>query len=153
MENSSCCNPVAGHQIATNFCTCHSTAVVPCTKFCSNHCIRFVLREKRNFQRIWIAMKKTLVKWGPAVSFQVGRRGKCSRHSRRMRNPQFYVYGKRPIDRFFFIIIQLWVTVNSNDNRKFIYDIFHNSTMDIHCVADNIKCDLLKWIWKWTWEL
>ena len=24
-------------------------------------------------------------------------RGKCFRHSRRMRNPQFYVFGKRPI--------------------------------------------------------
>ena len=32
MEISPCCNSVDGHQIATNFCTCHdSTAVVPCT--------------------------------------------------------------------------------------------------------------------------
>ena len=41
METSPCCNSVAGHQIATIFCTCHdSTAVVPCTKFCSDHCIK-----------------------------------------------------------------------------------------------------------------
>ena len=57
------CNSVAGHQIATNFCTCHdSTAVVPCTKFCSDHCIRIEMRVKRNFHRIWIAMEKPLLK-------------------------------------------------------------------------------------------
>ena len=66
MVNSPCCNSVAGHQIATNFCTCHdSTAVVPCTKFCSDHCIRIELRVKRNFHRIWIAIEKPLVKRGP----------------------------------------------------------------------------------------
>ena len=38
METLPCCNSVTGHQIATNLCTCHdSTAVVPCTKFCSDH--------------------------------------------------------------------------------------------------------------------
>ena len=31
------------------------------------------------------------------VSFELGGGGKRSRHSRRMRNPQFYVSGKRPI--------------------------------------------------------
>ena len=67
METSRCCNSVAGHQIATNFCTCHdSTAVVPCTKFCSDHCIRIEMRVKRNFlHRIWIAMEKPLLKRGP----------------------------------------------------------------------------------------
>ena len=41
METSPCCNSVAGHQIETNFCTCQdSTAVVPYTKFCSEHRIR-----------------------------------------------------------------------------------------------------------------
>ena len=35
-----------------------------------------------------------------AVSFEVGGRAKRSRHSRRMRNPQFYVSGKRPIQQF-----------------------------------------------------
>ena len=66
MENLPCCSSLAGHQIATIFCTCHdSTAVVPCTKFCSNHCIRIEMRVKRNFHRIWIAMEKTLVKRGP----------------------------------------------------------------------------------------
>ena len=64
METSPCHDSVAGHQIATIFCTCHdSTAVVPCTKFCSDHCIRIDVRVKHNFHRIWIAMEKTLVKW------------------------------------------------------------------------------------------
>ena len=66
IETSPCCNSVAGHQIATNFCTCHdSTAVVPCTKLCSGHCIRIEMRVKRNFHGIWIAMEKPLVKRGP----------------------------------------------------------------------------------------
>ena len=66
MEISPCCNSVAGHQIATNFCICYdSTAVVPCTKFCSDHCIRIELRVKRNFHRIWIVMEEPLVKRGP----------------------------------------------------------------------------------------
>ena len=70
MEISSCCNSVTGHQIATNFCTCHdSTAVVPCTKFCSDHFIRREMRVKRNFHRIWNAMEKPLVKRGPRHNF------------------------------------------------------------------------------------
>ena len=32
-----------------------------------------------------------------AVSFQIGGGGKRSQHSRRMRNLQFYAYGKRPM--------------------------------------------------------
>ena len=70
METSPCHNSVAGHQIATNFCTCHdSTAVMPCDKFCSNHCIRIEVRVKRNFHRIWIAMEKPLVKRAPGPDF------------------------------------------------------------------------------------
>ena len=62
METSPWHNSVAGHQIATNLCTCHdSTAVVPCTKFCNDHCIRIKMRVKWNFHRIWIAMEKPLV--------------------------------------------------------------------------------------------
>ena len=58
------CNSVAGHQIATNVCTYHdSTAVVPCTKFCSEHCMRVEVRVKRNFHWICIAMEKTSVIW------------------------------------------------------------------------------------------
>ena len=69
METSLCHNSVARHQIATNFCTCHdSTAVVPCTKFCSDHCIRIEVSMKRNFHRIWIAMEKPLVKRAPVYS-------------------------------------------------------------------------------------
>ena len=58
METSPCHNSLAGHQIATNFCTCHdSTAVVPCTKFCSDHGIRIEVGVKRNFHRIWIQLR------------------------------------------------------------------------------------------------
>ena len=72
METSPCCNSVAGHQIATNCCTCHdSTAVLPCTKFCSYHCIRIEMRVIRNFHQIWIAMEKPLVKRGPGPVRQV----------------------------------------------------------------------------------
>ena len=39
------------------------------------------------------------VPWCMSRSLTRGGRGKCSRHSRRMRNPQFYVSGKRPIAR------------------------------------------------------
>ena len=70
METSPCSNSITGHQIATNFCTCHdSTAVVPCTKFCSDHCIGIEMRPKRNFHRIWIAMEKPLVKRGPVHEY------------------------------------------------------------------------------------
>ena len=66
METSPCCNSAPGRQIATTFCTCrYSTAVVPCTKFCSGHCIRIKGRVKRNVHRIWIAREKPLVKRGP----------------------------------------------------------------------------------------
>ena len=75
MEISPCHNSVAGHQIATNFCTCHgSTAVVPCAKFCSDHCIRIEMRANRNSHRIWIAMEKPLVKRAPGFDFPVLRR-------------------------------------------------------------------------------
>ena len=77
METSPCHNSIAGHQIATNFCTCHdSTAVVPCTKFCSNHCIRIEVRVKRNFHRVWIAIENPLVKRGPA--WYSGHMGSCA---------------------------------------------------------------------------
>ena len=66
MESLPCCNSVIAHQIATNFCTCHdSTAVVTCTKFCGDHCIRIEVKANRNSHRIWIAMEKTLVKRDP----------------------------------------------------------------------------------------
>ena len=49
-----------------NFCTRNnSTAVVSCTKFCSDHFIRIETRVKRNSHRIWIAMEKPSVKCGP----------------------------------------------------------------------------------------
>ena len=49
MVNLLCCKSVTGHWIATNFCTWHdSTAVVPCTKFCSDHWIRTKVIVKQN---------------------------------------------------------------------------------------------------------
>ena len=69
--NLPCCNSVAGHLIATNFCICHdSTAVVPCTKVCSDHCIKIEGRVKRKFHRIWV-MEKPLVKRRPGVSYLI----------------------------------------------------------------------------------
>ena len=69
IELSPCCNSVAGHQIATNFCAFHdSTAVVSCTKFCSDHGIRIEVSVKRNFHRIWIAIEKPLSETGPWVA-------------------------------------------------------------------------------------
>ena len=68
MENSPRHNSVAGHQITTNFLTFHySTAVVPCTDFCSDHGIRAEVRVKRIFHWIWIAMEKPLVKRCPGL--------------------------------------------------------------------------------------
>ena len=53
METSPCCNSVTCHQYATNFCTCHdSTAVVPCTKFCSDHCIR-IAAKRASRENLW----------------------------------------------------------------------------------------------------
>ena len=53
METSPCCNSAAGHQIATNFRTCHdSTAVAPCAKVCSDHCTKIEVRVKQNFHRM-----------------------------------------------------------------------------------------------------
>ena len=78
METSPWHNSVAGHQIATNFCTCHdSTAVVPCAKFCSDHCIRIEVRVKWNFHRIWIAMEKPLVKRAPGSGIMTVCRLSC----------------------------------------------------------------------------
>ena len=60
---------IACHQIATIFCTCHdSTAVVPSAKFCCDHSVRIEVRVQRNFNRIWIAMEKPLVKWARLVT-------------------------------------------------------------------------------------
>ena len=71
METSPWCYSAAGHHIATIFCTWHdSRAVVPRTKFCSDHRIRIEMRVKQNSPRIWIAMEKPLVKRGP-VSYSV----------------------------------------------------------------------------------
>ena len=41
METLPSCNYIVGHQTATNFCECHdSIAVVSCTKFCSDRCVK-----------------------------------------------------------------------------------------------------------------
>ena len=64
MEISSCCNPVAGHQITTKSCTCHdSTAAVPCTKFCSDHVLESMWEGKK-IHRSWIRMAELLVNRG-----------------------------------------------------------------------------------------
>ena len=55
MESLPCCNSVAGHQIAAIFSNA-TTAVVPCTKFCCDHCIRFDVWVKQiciEFESRW----------------------------------------------------------------------------------------------------
>ena len=70
METLSCCNYVAGHDIAPSYCTCHdSTAVGPCTKFCSNRWVKVEVREKRNFHRTWIAIENPLMKRSPRMIY------------------------------------------------------------------------------------
>ena len=62
MEMSPCCNSIAGYQMAANFCTCHdSTAVVPWTKFCSDHFGRIEVSEKNPSDLN--CDEKKLVKW------------------------------------------------------------------------------------------
>ena len=46
-------------------------------------------------------------------------RGKRSRHSWRMRNPQFYVYGKRPMGSMFSTVIWLIIIVNCDHREKY----------------------------------
>ena len=64
-----------------------------------------------------------------AVSFEIGGGGKRSRHSRRMRNLQFYVSGKRPIKLshviIFFIIIYMCMCLSIN--RNYVFDV------GLHC--------------------
>ena len=56
------CNTV----IATKFCTWHdSCAVVACAKICCDLMASNGVMARRNFYRISIAGKKTLVKWAP----------------------------------------------------------------------------------------
>ena len=65
-----------------NFFTCHdSTAVVACTKFCNDRCIKIEVRVKWTLHRNWIAMGKPLVEWAPDCIIQNGRRGSVNYHS------------------------------------------------------------------------
>ena len=55
-----------GYYITTKFCTCHdSTAVMPCTKFHSDHFTATWMRAECNFHGIWITMEKLFVKLAP----------------------------------------------------------------------------------------
>ena len=65
IEFSPCRNSIASRQIATHCWTCHDgTTIVPCTKVCSDNCIRIEVRVKRNFHGIWCD-GKPLVKRSP----------------------------------------------------------------------------------------
>ena len=66
MEISLSSNSITDVHIATKFGTSHdSPAVVPCAKYCSDHCISIWMGAKWNFHHIWIVMEKLLVKWAP----------------------------------------------------------------------------------------
>ena len=61
MQNLPCCNSITDHQTATKCCKRHdSTAVMPRTKFCSNHLVRIWMRVKWNFHHIWTVMENIL---------------------------------------------------------------------------------------------
>ena len=62
MKTLHCCNSITGHQM-TNSCPCHhSTVIMLCVKFCSDHLVRIEVRTLFNFNWIWILMEKSLVK-------------------------------------------------------------------------------------------
>ena len=72
IENRFYSGSVSDDHIAANFCTCHdNTAVVLCTKVCSDLCIRIKVSEAK-FHWIWIEIEKPLVTRGP-VSANIGR--------------------------------------------------------------------------------
>ena len=137
METSPCCNSVASHQIATNFCICHdSTAVVPCTKFCSYHCIWIEMRVKRNLHRIWIAMEKTLVKRDQSI-YSVQPWGVSGAVYCAVCNHQCHRdhWGRRGWSDHH--IATLWVTICAYETT--IADAFQNHK----------NCYLVNQIWKW----
>ena len=54
--------------IATKFCTWHdSCAVMACAKICRDLMASNGITARRSFHRIWIAGKKSLVKWAPGL--------------------------------------------------------------------------------------
>ena len=58
--------------IATKFCTWHdSCAVVACAKICCDLMASNGITARRNFHRIWIAGKKSLVKRAPGPILQM----------------------------------------------------------------------------------
>ena len=56
-------------------------------------------------------------------------RGKRSRHSRRMRNPQFYVSGKRPMECGY---LMYYERTECYDERNLISSVVLNSISDVH---------------------
>ena len=66
MENSHWSITITGQQIITKFCKFDkSTAALSCAKFYSDHLIETWLKVRRINHRIWIVIKKPLVKWAP----------------------------------------------------------------------------------------
>ena len=60
-------SPLASNtMMATTFCMWHNNcAVVACAKICCNLMANYGIAARRNFHQIWIADKKSLVKWAP----------------------------------------------------------------------------------------
>ena len=72
---------MTGHRIATFFCPCHdNTAVVPCTKFSIDHCVRIEVRVKRNLPSNFNCDEENVnetnpdQKWSPPVIAKLRRR-------------------------------------------------------------------------------
>ena len=74
-------------------------------------------------------------------------RGKCSRHSRRMRNLQFYASGKRSISVKKMICIYIYVCVcvslNNSSLKWFIHDLSHVHYRAITWITSNVNNDML----------
>ena len=93
-------------------------AVVPCTKFCSDHCIRIEVRVKQNFHRIWIATEKPLVKRGQFAFFDnilVILTTFCNQYWRFLQNVDISFSVHTPEESLWYSVQQfVWFIVNSN---------------------------------------
>ena len=73
MEISFCSHPSTNKVIATKFGTWHdSWAFVACAKFCCDMINCNWIRTAWIFDRIWIVMEKSLVKWVPGSESEAG---------------------------------------------------------------------------------
>ena len=86
-----------------------------------------------------------------SVSFEIGGGGKRSRHSRRMRNLQFYVSGKRPIEQEgkcsqrvqaqIIYDIYIWCIIFLSGNYQLLVSIHTCPVTTLHLKVFNCLCE------------